>query len=161
MQYKEVLERLNKLINYIPSQSQLCEITGVKQSTMSQRVKDNSRFKPEEINKINNHFGINLYTCEVQNNFKHEETIQDTINQIFNSNEKHNYLKEKLNDFGFRLSEIQRKSGLSDKDFAEIIGLYKDEYTELKACKREPNLKILLALKLHFNVSIDWILLGE
>ncbi len=161
MQYKEILERLNKLLGYAPSQSRICEITGVKQSTMSQRLKDNSRFKTEEIDKLNNYFGINLYTCEINNNIKQSETIFDIINQTFNSTEKQQYLKEKLTNFGGRLSEIQEKSGLSDKDFAKVLGIYKDEYVELKACKIEPNIKILLALKLYFNVSIDWILLGE
>ncbi len=73
MQYREVINRLQNLIGYKPKQSELCEITGVKQSTMSQRSKDNSDFKNEEIEKLSKFYGVNLFTNKSENN-------QDCIN---------------------------------------------------------------------------------
>lgn len=70
MKYSEVLARLQNLIGLIPSQSQLCDITGVKQSAMSNRAKENSAFKQSDIQKLNDFYGINLYTNTLENNHK-------------------------------------------------------------------------------------------
>lgn len=72
MQYNEVLNRLQNLINKTPTQSELVEILGIKQSTMSERAKRNSKFSPKEISQLNEHYGINLYidiTETSQNDF--------------------------------------------------------------------------------------------
>lgn len=70
MKYSEVLARLQNLTGLIPSQSQLCDITGVKQSAMSNRAKENSAFKQLDIQKLNDFYGINLYTNTLENNHK-------------------------------------------------------------------------------------------
>lgn len=70
MKYSEVLVRLQNLIGFEPSQAQLCEITGVKQSTMSNRFKENSAFKQSDIQRLNDFYGINLYTNTLENNHK-------------------------------------------------------------------------------------------
>lgn len=70
MKYSEVLARLQNLTGLIPSQSQLCDITGVKQSAMSNRAKENSAFKQSDIQKLNDFYGINLYTNTLENNHK-------------------------------------------------------------------------------------------
>jgi hypothetical protein len=62
MKYSVVLERLQNLINYIPDQSELCRITGVKQSTMSNRSSRNSDFSSDEIVMLNEYYNINLFT---------------------------------------------------------------------------------------------------
>ena len=62
MQYNEVLSRLQNLINKTPTQGELVKILGVKQSTMSERARRNSKFSPEEISLLNEHYGVNLYT---------------------------------------------------------------------------------------------------
>lgn len=164
MQYSELIERLNNLIGYIPSQSQLCQITGIKQSTMSSRQKDNSRFKPEEIEKLNKHFGINLYTHKNLSNYNSNPDICEILNEIYSHNPliyNNDSIKDKLSKFGVRLSELQQKLGLSDKDFSKTIGLYEYEFKELKLGERQPNLKILLTLKIKYNISMDWIMLGD
>lgn len=70
MKYSEVLARLQNLTGLIPSQSQLCDITGVKQSAMSNRAKENSAFKQSDIQRLNDFYGINLYTNTLENNQK-------------------------------------------------------------------------------------------
>lgn len=62
MQYNEVIDRLQNLINKVPTQGELIKILGIRQSTMSERVKRNSKFTPNEILLLNSHYGVNLYT---------------------------------------------------------------------------------------------------
>lgn len=61
MQYSALLERLQNLINYTPSQAELCKITDVKQSTMGNRQTRDSQFSDDEIQKINDYYGIDIY----------------------------------------------------------------------------------------------------
>lgn len=75
MRYSEVLDRLQNLINYRPSQAELMQILNVKQSTMSNRVNRNSDISIDEISKINEHYGINLYTSTSQTNQENEFII--------------------------------------------------------------------------------------
>lgn len=68
MLYNEVSDRLQKLINKTPTQADFIKILGLKQSTVSERARRNSKFLPEEILKLNEHFGVNLYTNTTNNN---------------------------------------------------------------------------------------------
>lgn len=68
MLYNEVSDRLQKLINKTPTQGDFIKILGLKQSTVSERARRNSKFLPEEILKLNEHFGVNLYTNTTNNN---------------------------------------------------------------------------------------------
>lgn len=71
MQYNEVLNRLQNLIKYSPSQAELCQVTGVKQSTMSNRATRNSEFDNDEIVTLNKFYNVNLFTNTLQkNNFE-------------------------------------------------------------------------------------------
>ena len=64
MKYSVVLDRLQNLINYTPNQSELCKITGVKQSTMSVRSTRDSDFTSDEIVMLNKYYKINLFANE-------------------------------------------------------------------------------------------------
>lgn len=77
MKYSVVLDRLQNLINYIPTQADLCEITGIKQSTMSNRMTRDSDFSNDEINLINDFYKVNLFT----------NTLQSSSNIIINNSE--------------------------------------------------------------------------
>lgn len=70
MQYNAVLDRLQNLINYTPSQAELCQITGIKQSTMSNRASRNSDFNSNEIVMLNNYYNINLFSNSKENIFE-------------------------------------------------------------------------------------------
>lgn len=70
-------------------------------------------------------------------------------------------VKENFQSFGLRLSELQSKTNISDNDFAKLIGLYTNEFIELKKCKRKPNLDIINILKQNFDFSADWLLYGD
>lgn len=62
VKYSELIQRLQKLTNITPTQSELCNIIGIKPSTMSNRVKRDSNFTVKELAKINKFYSINLYT---------------------------------------------------------------------------------------------------
>lgn len=68
MKYSVVLNRLQNLINYTPSQAELCNICNIKQSTMSNRANRDSDIPSDEIVMINNYYGINLYAEETPAN---------------------------------------------------------------------------------------------
>ena len=53
MRYNEVSERLQNLTNKIPTQADFMKILDLKQSTISERARRNSKFSPEEIIKLN------------------------------------------------------------------------------------------------------------
>lgn len=52
MQYNVVLDTLQNLINYRPTQQQIADIIGVGQTAIAGRAKRNSEFSDEEIEKI-------------------------------------------------------------------------------------------------------------
>ena len=49
-------------------------------------------------------------------------------------------INDKIFDFGLRLAKLQENTGLSEKDFAHNIGLFKDEFIELKCGNKAPTL---------------------
>lgn len=55
-----LFEALQNLINYKPTQQQIADILGVKQSVIGNRVARNSNFSDEEIAKIEEHYNITL-----------------------------------------------------------------------------------------------------
>lgn len=60
MEYNTVLECLQNLIHYKPSQAELCQILDIKQSTMSNRAARNSHFTPFETSLIEQHYNVKL-----------------------------------------------------------------------------------------------------
>lgn len=62
MRYNEVLERLQNLTGSTPTQGELVQILRMRQSAMSNRAARNGKFKPEDIDILNKHYGVNLYT---------------------------------------------------------------------------------------------------
>lgn len=67
MKYSKVLTRLQNLIGTVPTQAELCKITGIKQSAMSNRANRDSDFSQDEIERINNYYQININKT-IQNN---------------------------------------------------------------------------------------------
>lgn len=61
MNNSEVLHRLEKLINYMPRQKEIAEKTGINQNTLSAKSSRNSQWRDDEIQKLNNAYGIDIY----------------------------------------------------------------------------------------------------
>ena len=64
MRYNVLFERLQNLINYKPSQSEIGKILGLAQTAISGRANRNSNFSDEEIEILNSHYNINLFTTQ-------------------------------------------------------------------------------------------------
>ena len=62
MQYNSLIERLQNLTNREITQAELCRVLEAKQSTISNRQIRNSNFKADEIEKINEYYGVDLYS---------------------------------------------------------------------------------------------------
>lgn len=83
MRYNVLLDRLQNLINYVPSQTELGNIIGLAQTAISGRANRNSNFKDEEIDLINKHYNINLYGTNALCDTSH--LILDYYPDIFGS----------------------------------------------------------------------------
>lgn len=60
MRYNVLFERLQNLIKYKPSQSEIGKILGLAQTAVSGRANRNSNFTDEEIEKLEKHYNVNL-----------------------------------------------------------------------------------------------------
>lgn len=67
MRYNVLLERLQNLIKYKPSQSEIGKIIGLAQTAISGRANRNSNFSDEEVELLNEHYNINLFAQTTQN----------------------------------------------------------------------------------------------
>lgn len=82
MKYNIVLARIQNLTGLIPSQAELCKITGIKQNTMSNRANRDSDFTVGEIDLLNSYYGINIITNETHS----EQTVSvDYYPDVFGS----------------------------------------------------------------------------
>jgi transcriptional regulator with XRE-family HTH domain len=59
-----------------------------------------------------------------------------------------------------RFRSLREKTGLSQKDFAQTIGLSHTVIAEIERGAREPSRKVMVALSEKYNISLDWLLLG-
>jgi transcriptional regulator with XRE-family HTH domain len=69
-----------------------------------------------------------------------------------------NYLCD--NELTNRFRSIRAKIGLSQKDFAETLGVSQSAIAEIERGSREPSRNIMVALASKYHVSLDWLLLG-
>lgn len=60
MRYSVLLDTLQNLINFKPTQEQLGKILGLPQNTISGRKSRDSEFKTEEIEKIEKHYAVKI-----------------------------------------------------------------------------------------------------
>ena len=83
MRYDVLFERLQNLIKYKPSQSEVGKILGLAQTAMSGRANRNSNFTDEEIELIEKHYNI----CLLQNNAlcDNEHVTLDYFPDVFGS----------------------------------------------------------------------------
>ena len=152
MNYNDIIVKIAYLTkrNNI-KQSELADIIGLTKQSINGRAERNSEFEEDEIKAIEQHYNIDFSSINISVN----------LNNDLKNKKSNKTIKEKLSDFPNRLIKIQKLSGLSDKDFAEKIELYRDEYIEFKTGERKPDINIVNSLKLHFNISVDWLLYGE
>lgn len=148
MLYNELLNKLICLTNRNNvSQLEIGRAIGAEKGAINARATRNSKFKPEEIKKIEQAFNVELDSVSIINNSG--ERISD------------DKIKDRTENFGKRLFKIQEKNDLTDRQMAKLLGIYEDEYVDLAYGNKEPNMRILNNIKSNFQVSIDYLLYGE
>lgn len=60
MRYNDLIERLQNLIGFKPTQQALADILGVRQSAIGNRVSRNSNFSDDEIELLESHYAIDI-----------------------------------------------------------------------------------------------------
>ena len=64
------------------------------------------------------------------------------------------------NDLADRFRALRSKVNLSQKDFAQSIGVSQSVIAEIERGSREPSRSVLVAIAEKYQVSLDWLLLG-
>lgn len=148
MKYSDFLAKIIYLTkrNNI-SQAEIGEAIGLDRGAANARAQRDSKFKPNEIKKIEQFYDIELDSVSIINN-SGKRVLDDTI-------------KDRTENFGKRLFKIQEKNELTDRQMAKLLGIYEDEYVDLAYGDKEPNLRVLNNIKSNFQVSIDYLLYGE
>ena len=60
-----------------------------------------------------------------------------------------------------RIEEIRKSKGLKKNEFAHILGITQQSYSNYSQGKRTIPTDLSIKIKQLFNVSIDWLLTGE
>lgn len=84
MRNSEVLDRLQKLINYMPRQKEISDKTGINQNTLSAKATRDSHWKDEEIQKLNAAYNVDIYK-EISQNTTEDCIFLDYYPEVFGS----------------------------------------------------------------------------
>lgn len=148
MLYNDLLTKLTYLTkrNDI-TQLEVGKAIGVDKGAINARAKRNSKFKPSEIEKIEEHFDVKLDSIDVVSN-----TWEQTDNEQILKNYEF---------FGHRLAEIQDELGYLDKAMARIMGIDEKRYMKIKLGNEDATTEQLVHLASKVDVSLDWLVKGE
>lgn len=108
----------------------------VGRAAISKRAERNSKFKPHEIEAIEDYFGICFDDVRI------EENIPELIEP-----EK---IKQNIELAGRKLSYIQDKHDFLERDMAARLNTSESRYRRLVLGKEELTLKDLAQIKIHF-----------
>lgn len=138
MHYNELLTKLTYLTkcNSI-SQSDIGKALSVGRATINGRAERNSKFKPHEIEAIEDYFGICFDDVRI------EENVPELIEP-----EK---IKQNIEMAGRKLSYIQDKHDFLERDMAARLNTSESRYRRLVLGKEELTLKDLVQIKIHFS----------
>lgn len=141
MLYNDLLARLIFLTkrNDI-TQKMIGDILGLKRASISGRAERNSKFKPHEIEAIEDYFGVCFDDVRI------EENIPELIEP-----EK---IKQNLETAGKKLAYIQDKYAFLERDMAARLNTSESRYRRLMLGKEELTLKDLAQIKIHFSQDI-------
>ena len=147
MNFNELLTRLIYLTkrNNI-SNSEIGAIIQLDRQSMSGRAARNSKFKNDEIEKIEKHYNIVLSDIFIsKNSFLRCYDCQ---------------IAGRRSHFGSKIKFLQQKNNLSNIQTAVLLNISENEFMDIIEGKAAPDVKLLDNIKTNFEVSIDWILYG-
>lgn len=148
MNYNDLLTKLTFLTkrNNI-SQQDIATAANMERAAIHGRANRNSKFKQDEIEKIEHAFSVELSVVSISDNSG--ERQNDTT------------VDEKSSQFGKRLSELQAQHNFLDREMAQLLKISEPAYLKLVTCKTKPDLDVLNRIKQNFKVSIDYLLYGD
>lgn len=150
--YNEVLVKLIYLTkrNNL-SNSEIGDIIDVERRAINGRAKRNSKFKPEEIKKIEQHFNISLDDIQIVEKNKTE------LNPVQND-----YINITIESWGKRLFVLQTTAGFNNTDdFSKFLDIPSTKLQDYMDNNTYPTLDDLLKIKSKFSkTSLDWLLFG-
>lgn len=148
------LQKLRKSLNY--GQKEFAVKLGINSLTYANYERGERKPPYELLVKLSEDLNIDLNWLIVGNGEMFKNENKHSLKQ-----KNDTLITKKVSRIGHRLSEIQIKNDLLDKDIAKILGMYQDDYIDLKLGEKEPTFKILNKIKQSFDVSIDWLLYGD
>lgn len=122
------------------SQSEIGKAIGLDRAGANKRAKRNSKFKPHEIEAIEDYFGVCFDDVRI------EENTPELIEP-----EK---IKQNLETAGKKLAYIQDKYAFLERDMAARLNTSESRYRRLMLGKEELTLKDLAQIKIHFSQDI-------
>lgn len=60
-----------------------------------------------------------------------------------------------------RLVFLRKRLKLTQKEFAEKLGVSQSYISEVENGQTQPGISLLVSLNLYFNVSVDWLITGQ
>ena len=66
-----------------------------------------------------------------------------------------------MKDIGFRLRKLRQVYGKTQEELCDEIGVSDTHYRKIEAGKRNGSLELIVEMAEYFNVSLDYLLLGE
>lgn len=126
--------------------TEIGEIIGLERRAAAARAKRNGKVKPDEVEKIEKYYNIDLNSIAIVDNS--------------GSRQNNTSLEDKIQNFGKRLSELQAQHNFLDREMATLLKISEKDYLKLVTSKNLPNLDVLMNIKRNFNVSIDYLLWG-
>ncbi|MFC5528442.1 helix-turn-helix domain-containing protein [Cohnella yongneupensis] len=63
-------------------------------------------------------------------------------------------------EFGRRLMALRRKTGLTQWQFAHLLGITRSSYSHYETGRRSPDRRMILRIANRFKVSLDTLLKG-
>jgi DNA-binding XRE family transcriptional regulator len=66
-----------------------------------------------------------------------------------------------MKTLGEKIKSIRKLNKLNQTDFSSTIGISQGTLSELEKDKYKPSLETVIALKLNFDIDLDWLLLDE
>ena len=146
MNINELLDELTKR-NISLSGRAISKIWGMKETSFSQKKKDNTQIKQKNIVQLEEALGIKLVKDNDSN------PTENTLERYFDINIK--IIKENC---GKKIENIQKKNNLSNRQMSGLLDITEEEYIALLRGKSNINIQTLVNLKQNFKVSIDWFL---
>lgn len=104
-----------------------------------------------------------IYIFNVNINFLYTGRGEMFVSECFNTRHKQNNDKiaENITTFYRRFNMLQKENDLNDYQFSKEIGISENRIEKLGIGKTSPTIDELVAIKAHFDVSIDWLLFGD